>query len=331
MLGEKSAKPKSGPTDARGVTAAESRGAAEKLGSNGREALLSETKQTREYLQAAKQSAEKRRAGHQPPSEHAKKATSSKAETVVAEKTATGPFREAPASQTPSAKGTIEEKLAQAFERLGVKPLRVAKNGAGKEAAVASAGKNTSAGQAPQTDFVASLQETSSAQGARAASKVKSLPPQHQRLFQQVEDGVRQAILLKPRSVSLKLNPEELGEMKVKISVEADQLKAQITADSQKVAAILKENQSGLEQRLREQGMELSKFDVDHEQRQEDSGQNAQRRDGEAANQGRNGLAATRGETNGTHEGEQQTEATAATHDVPNATVVAGRPVSFTV
>lgn len=109
-----------------------------------------------------------------------------------------------------------------------------------------------------------------------AASDVAPKPPTSrppQPMFSQVEAGLRHAYIVRPKSVTVKIVPEEMGQVEVQVSMENDQIKAKITAESQKVVAIIKDHQAELENRLADQGMELSSLDVHEEsseRRQED-------------------------------------------------------------
>ena len=122
------------------------------------------------------------------------------------------------------------------------------------------------------TQFRDGIKSVSPATGPEAASQVKAngsepktLP---QPMFNQMTEGLRQAYILRPRAITVKLTPDDLGEIKVKVAIENDQLRAQIHTDSQKVAAIIKDHQGDLEHRLREQGIQLDKFDVKEESQQ---------------------------------------------------------------
>ena len=90
-----------------------------------------------------------------------------------------------------------------------------------------------------------------------------------QPMFSQMQEGLQQAYILRPRSITVKLMPEELGEVKVKVTIENDQLQAKIQTENQRVTAIIKDHQHELEHRLREQGIEFERFDVKEESRQD--------------------------------------------------------------
>ena len=113
--------------------------------------------------------------------------------------------------------------------------------------------------------------------GKSAAGGEQSLP---QPMFQQLEEGLEEAYLVRPKSVSVQLKPAELGEVRVQVKMEGDQLQAQVEAKSAKTAALIREHQAELEQRMREQGIEFERFEVredGHDHREE----NRERRSGQ--------------------------------------------------
>ncbi len=83
----------------------------------------------------------------------------------------------------------------------------------------------------------------------------------------QAHEAVRQAYVLRPRSVTVKLVPEELGELRVRVALDQDQLQAKIQTETQRVAAVLRDHQSELEHRLREQGVDLHRLEIREEAR----------------------------------------------------------------
>ena len=148
----------------------------------------------------------------------------------------------------------------------------------------------------------------------------KPLPP----MFRQVEEGLRQAYVLKPKSVNVSLSPEDLGDIKVRVSIENDQVHAKIQTESQKVTALIKDHQADLEQRMKEQDMELHQFDVSEEGKERDGSQRESRREAEQGSRRFN--RAQMAEQEARQEGPLLKPLLQ-----PQAAVLEGRPFSFTV
>jgi len=175
---------------------------------------------------------------------------------------------------------------------------------------------------------------------ARGGGKGGSKPHDMPRVFKQIEAGLRQAYVVRPRSVSIKLVPETLGEMNVRVRIENDLVKAEIETESRKVAAVIRDNQATLEQKMREQGIELDRFEVrDREERNEERGEREQTDRGDAHarhQQHREQAEAHRNRQSGIGETEIDRGSTGEPRDhvsrpeqAPDIT--AGRPFSFTV
>ena len=165
-----------------------------------------------------------------------------------------------------------------------------------------------------------------------AAQKVpgaETARPTSQPLFSQLEEGLKQAYILRPKSVTVKLSPEELGDIKVRVSVENEQLSAKIQTENARVTSIIKDNQSNLEHRLREQGIELERFDVseDSPDRREQGQSDANGSDahgqqpfaGHSAHGGTNGEAAS--------ENQEQANRTSP----QNQPLTPGQPLNITI
>ncbi len=103
-------------------------------------------------------------------------------------------------------------------------------------------------------------------------------------VFHQVRDGLEQAYLLRPKSVTIRMMPEELGEMKVRVSVEKEKLHAQIHTDSHKVASLIRDQQGELEQRMRDQGIDFERIEVKEEKNDHRQSEERQRQ-GQSAGQ----------------------------------------------
>ena len=104
--------------------------------------------------------------------------------------------------------------------------------------------------------------------GESGKQNIPSLP----RLLNQVGQGLQQAFILRPKSVLLKLSPEELGEIKVQVTLEKDLVQAKIQTESQRVVTILREHQTELEYRMREQGIDVEKVEIKNSSDEEERG-----------------------------------------------------------
>lgn len=169
--------------------------------------------------------------------------------------------------------------------------------------------KQTDMAEPRKTARVSDVNATAKAETAKA-------PPQ---MFKQVQEGIRTAYIVRPKAVTVRLSPEELGEVQVQVTQENDQVKAKIQTETQKVAAVLKDHQAELEHRLREQGVDLDHIDIrddmdtDTKKDREDgaaAGQTGQQQDEGHAQRGRgqgtNGEAGVAGAT-GEREAEVET------------------------
>ncbi|CAM2009792.1 flagellar hook-length control protein FliK [Acanthopleuribacter pedis] len=149
-------------------------------------------------------------------------------------------------------------------------------------------------GRGVETSFAAvqaQAVERAAAMGESAASGESNLP---QPAFSMLEDGMEEAYLIKPKSVTVKLKPAELGEVKITITREGDQMQAQIETQSSRTAKLIRDHQAELEQSMRERGMEFERFDVreererqDPEEHQRQNGQQQASANGEDADQRR--------------------------------------------
>ncbi len=151
-------------------------------------------------------------------------------------------------------------------------------------------------------------------------------PPQP--MFSQIEAGLRHAFIVRPKSVTVRLAPEELGEIQIKVTIEQDKVQAQVQTESSKVASILKEHQSELQQRLQQQGIELSRFEVRQEnQSTQGDGQRPQQDlQGGLDQQGQEGQ---RGSRHSDARGRAAIEREAAVRDGVPAGTVSTEPVSI--
>lgn len=142
--------------------------------------------------------------------------------------------------------------------------------------------------------------------------------------FSMLEDGMEEAYLIRPKSVTVKLKPVELGEVRITVSREGDQMQAQIETQSSRTAKLIRDNQAELEQTMRERGMDFERFDVREDRDAKD--QNEQRRQAFARQSMFNGDAQERREayqerreTHGGQHSERISEAPTTPH--PSETV----------
>jgi flagellar hook-length control protein FliK len=149
-----------------------------------------------------------------------------------------------------------------------------------------------------------------------------------QPLYQQIFDGIRQAYILKPKSVTLKIVPEELGEVRIRVAIEGDQLVAKIHTENQQVASILRDSQSDLEQRLREQGIDLERLEVRHKDGHEDPDSGARGNGNQRDRLDEHGHVRNGQQANGDG---KATEKERATTEPAGSIIEQGRPFSFTV
>jgi hypothetical protein len=84
----------------------------------------------------------------------------------------------------------------------------------------------------------------------------------HQPLFRDLEAQLAKAVRVRPNAISVKLSPEVLGELRIRVVKRGEQLQAKIQAENPQTADLISEQQSKLEERLREQGIDISEFDI---------------------------------------------------------------------
>lgn len=82
------------------------------------------------------------------------------------------------------------------------------------------------------------------------------------RAAQQLETGLLKDLGQGIKQLTLTLNPEELGNLSVTLTVKDKEVRATITADNPDTAAMLQEQASKIKQHLENQGLKVSKLDV---------------------------------------------------------------------
>ncbi|MDJ0838068.1 MAG: flagellar hook-length control protein FliK [Acidobacteriota bacterium] len=221
----------------------------------------------------------------------------------------------------------VKTEAAKPVNPPSVKAFNVALEQAVGEKPKSASGSNTM----PET-VSTKIQATQTTQTTQAAQATETPPPRPpQPMFRQVEEGLRQAYVIRPKAVTVKIIPEDLGELRIKVSVEQEQVHAQIEAESRKVAAVLRDHQGELEHRLREKGIDLERLDVrekeegEPQNRGESREDQAKRRE-QAGKQG-NRQSGDRSD-NGGEPGETAEETTA---ESDAAQIVDGESFSFTV
>lgn len=90
-------------------------------------------------------------------------------------------------------------------------------------------------------------------------------------VFGQVLAGLRVGASRNSSSISLKLNPEELGEVKLEMVVEKDRVRAMIQAQSQQVQEVLERHLPRLREAFQQQGLKLEEVQVQVDSRQQEN------------------------------------------------------------
>lgn len=142
--------------------------------------------------------------------------------------------------------------------------------------------QSTSAQLSQETPLIFSLdQETTSGLPAQSPSTTTPLTLRlpsgtevpHNAIMNQVIDRFTLNRTLKSGSITLRLHPAELGELKMEIKVEQDNIKAHITTQNPQVQEILDRQLPRLREALEQQGLHLEHMDVTVAA---DDGQNSQ-------------------------------------------------------
>ena len=104
-------------------------------------------------------------------------------------------------------------------------------------------------------------------------------PKATQPLYRQMENGLYEAYVVRPKSVTVRLHPDELGEVRLQVAEEQEKLKAKIQTESKKVSALIRDHQAELEYQLREKGIEFDQIDVGEERQDRDEPRREQKRE----------------------------------------------------
>lgn len=258
----------------------------------------------------------------------AKKKQDPKFKKAVAETTQTSAKKDAKHQPAAKAEAAAPKAVTEAPVEPQIKAAKPSAEAVVEEALSATTGKKT----VDTPNFRDVLKATAAPQGPEQTAQVKSPGSEQARfpqpMFNQMTDGLRQAYILRPRSITVKLTPEDLGEVKLKVAIENEQLRAQIHTESHKVAAIIKEHQGDLEHRLREQGIDLDRFDVKQQT------QNGDERNRQFGRQGMDGDGQFRGNQRGSEEsaeGGSTVRTETEHHETVRAAVEDGAPLNITV
>lgn len=126
-------------------------------------------------------------------------------------------------------------------------------------------------------------------------TKIESaLPKSLQPMMEKLTEGMHRAMALKPRAVTVKLNPAELGQVEIQVKLEKEKLSAQIKTESAKTAQLLRDASPELDMRLKNAGLQFEKVDIyqrergqDHGQSMQDQNQQSRQDEGQGRHQGR--------------------------------------------
>lgn len=140
-----------------------------------------------------------------------------------------------------------------------------------------------------------------------ASSKGEAAKPAPQPMFRQVQEGIRTAYIVRPKAVTVRLTPDDLGEVQVQVTQENDQIKAKIRTETQKVAAVLKDHQAELENRMRESGVEIDHIEIKEDKTEMDGKRESEQQTsaGQWAQQQHEQQARQGGEAGGANERQQ--------------------------
>lgn len=116
------------------------------------------------------------------------------------------------------------------------------------------------------------------------AAGAKGVPPQgsiqlpsglqvaESQIFDQVVTHISGSVNGESGRMVLRLNPAELGSLKLDLVVEGDEVRANIHAQSQQVQEVLERNLPQLRNALAEQGLKIEQFQVDIDREQNEGG-----------------------------------------------------------
>jgi flagellar hook-length control protein FliK len=98
---------------------------------------------------------------------------------------------------------------------------------------------------------------------APAASEA-SLPAEDQSLLSQVDGSIRWLVKNQDKGAELQLHPESLGRVQISIKVEGSVVHAKVWASEASTVPVLQDHKAMLEASLKQQGLTLGSFDLQH-------------------------------------------------------------------
>ena len=123
-----------------------------------------------------------------------------------------------------------------------------------------------------KTDFNSVLPRVDAASGMTMPSQSQGIAPRQntttplahrQEIYSQVEQGLLRQLADGTRQMTLQLNPVELGQLTLILSVRAGEVKALIRADNPEATAALSDQMAQLKTALEEQGLKVAQLDVE--------------------------------------------------------------------
>jgi flagellar hook-length control protein FliK len=106
----------------------------------------------------------------------------------------------------------------------------------------------------------------STATRVTAPSALDPTPARHENPMTQVDSTIKWMIKNQEQSAELQLHPENLGRVQVKLTVDGTEVHARLWASDSAALPILQEHRGALEESLRNQGLHLGSFDLQHGQ-----------------------------------------------------------------
>lgn len=120
--------------------------------------------------------------------------------------------------------------------------------------------------QSVQAKVFANIAAMPDVQGAPQAGQSANTPPaaqnSRQEIFSQVEQGILQSALNGGQRLTLQLNPAELGQMTIVLSMHQGEVKATIRAENPDSADMLRAQLSELKTTLEAEGLKVKELDV---------------------------------------------------------------------
>lgn len=183
-----------------------------------------------------------------------------------------GAVKSAPSVPTQRGELSQEIKATPAKELLAA---AAAPQGADQEPGAAPANPVPSPANASQVAAVTGPPQPPTAAAAAAPAPALQLPSgqvvAESELLGQVLGRLQVGARRESSSISMKLNPEELGELKLELLVEKDRVKALIVTQNQQVQEVLERHLPRLREALQQQGLKLEDLQVSVDSRQQEN------------------------------------------------------------